>query len=49
MGNQLIPKLLKGADNTLEGGSNIREVSDATTNDENLSLGIWVYTGDEIN
>ena len=49
VGDQLVPELLEGADDTLEGGSNIGEVSNTSTDDEELSLGVRSAAGDEIN
>lgn len=47
--DQLIFELLKGADDALEGGSNVGEVGDTSSNDEDLALGVRCTTGNEIN
>lgn len=46
--DQLLLVLLEGTDDTLEGGSDVGEVGNTTTNDENLALGIDFASGDQV-
>ena len=41
-------ELLEGTDDTLEGSGDIGEVGNATTNDQDLSLGVGLSTCDEV-
>lgn len=48
VGDQLVLELLEGANDTLEGGSDVGKVGNTTTNDEDLALGVRGAAGDEI-
>jgi hypothetical protein len=48
VGDQLVPELLEGADDTLEGGSDIGKVGNTSTDDEDLSLWVGGATSDKI-
>ena len=49
MRNQLVLEFLESTDNPLEGSSNICEVGDTATNDENFAIGIWSASRYKIN
>jgi hypothetical protein len=40
---------LKSANNALESCCNIGEVCNAATDDQNLAIGIWLATSDQVN
>ena len=48
MSNELVLVLLEGADDSLEGRSDVGEVGDTTTNDENLAIGTGSAAGEEV-
>ena len=47
--DELALELLEGADDTLEGGCNIGEVGNASSNDENLALGVRSAASNQVN
>ena len=49
MRNQWVLEFLQSTDDTLEGSSDVCEVGNTTTDDENLSLGIGGTTSYKIN
>lgn len=48
VGDQLVLELLESTDNALEGSSDIGEVSNTTTDDQDLALGVRCAAGDKI-
>lgn len=48
VGNQLVLELLESTDDALEGGGDIGEVGNTSSNDEDLSFGVGGTTSDEV-
>ena len=46
---ELVLVFVERTDDALEGSSNVGEVGDTTTNDEDLAVGVRSTTGDEVN
>jgi hypothetical protein len=49
VGDKLVLELLEGPDDSLEGGSDIGEIGNTTSDNEDLSLRVRSTTGDQIN
>lgn len=48
MVDQLALEFLEGTNDALEGGSDVGEVGNTSTNDEDLALGVGCTAGDEV-